>query len=135
MISTINRFRASVNARIWYELRRRDIQIPFPIRELHMHEAPDMEEQRHEKAVRKAYDLFSRVEIFAGLDDAIVYSRLFQPIGQVKTGKAASRDKNICFLQSFSAANGAKGDTLLNAVTRPQGYSRKSLGKLLDAWS
>ena len=48
------RFRDGINSRIWYQLKRRNIEIPFPIRTIHMHEAPDMEVHRQSKAVRKA---------------------------------------------------------------------------------
>ena len=71
-VANFNRFRGEVNTRIWYELKRRNIGIPFPIRELHMHEAPDMEDHRRRKALEKAYDLFSKAEIFSALDETVV---------------------------------------------------------------
>ena len=71
-VPNFNRFRADVNQRIWYELKRADVEIPFPIRTLHMHEAPDMEDHRQRKALEKAFELFSRVGIFSGLDESVV---------------------------------------------------------------
>jgi small-conductance mechanosensitive channel/CRP-like cAMP-binding protein len=71
-VSNLARFRDGVNSRIWYQLKRRNIEIPFPIRTIHMHEAPDMEEHRHSKAVRKAFELFNKIDIFEALDDAVV---------------------------------------------------------------
>ncbi len=71
-VSNLAVFEDSVNSRIWYQLKRRNIEIPFPIRTVHMHEAPDMEEQRRRKAKRKAVELFSQVDIFGGLDSAVV---------------------------------------------------------------
>jgi CRP-like cAMP-binding protein len=70
--ANISRFKDGVNSRIWYQLKRHGIEIPFPIRTIHMHEAPDMEEHRQSKALRKASELFSRVDIFRELDDEIV---------------------------------------------------------------
>lgn len=70
--SNVTRFIDGVNSRIWYQLKRHEIEIPFPIRTIHMHEAPEMEEHRQSKALRKAAELFSRVDIFHELDSEIV---------------------------------------------------------------
>jgi small-conductance mechanosensitive channel len=70
--SNVTRFIDGVNSRIWYQLKRHGIEIPFPIRTIHMHEAPEMEEHRQSKALRKASELFSRVDIFHELDSEIV---------------------------------------------------------------
>ncbi len=71
-VGAVARFRDAVNSRIWYQLKRHGIDIPFPIRTVHMHEATDMEKHRGEKALSKATELFSAVDIFSGLDPAIV---------------------------------------------------------------
>lgn len=71
-VSNLVSFRDGVNSRIWYQLKRRHIEIPFPIRTIHMHEAPDMEEHRQSKAVRKAFELFNKIDIFEVLDDEVV---------------------------------------------------------------
>ena len=71
-VSNVARFRDGVNSRLWYQLKRRNIEIPFPIRTIHMHEAPDMEENRQSKAVRKAFELFNVIDIFEVLDDEVV---------------------------------------------------------------
>ena len=71
-VANLTRFRDGVNSRIWYQLKRRNIEIPFPIRTIHMHEAPDMEMHRRSKAERKATELFSQVDIFQGLGQEIV---------------------------------------------------------------
>ena len=70
--SNVARFMDGVNSRIWYQLKRHGIDIPFPIRTIHMHEAPEMEEHRQSKALRKATELFSRVDIFQDLGEEIV---------------------------------------------------------------
>ncbi len=71
-VGAVSRFRDGVNSRLWYALKRHGIDIPFPIRTVHMHAAPDMEKHRGEKALRKATELFSAVDIFRDLDLAIV---------------------------------------------------------------
>jgi len=71
-VANLTRFRDGVNSRIWYQLKRRNIEVPFPIRTIHMHEAPDMEVHRRSKAQRKASELFSQVDIFRGLESEIV---------------------------------------------------------------
>ncbi len=70
--SNVSGFIDGVNSRIWYQLKRHGIDIPFPIRTIHMHEAPDMEQQRQGKALRKASELFSGLDIFQELDDEVV---------------------------------------------------------------
>ena len=70
--ANVSRFKDGVNSRIWYQLKRHGIDIPFPIRTIHMHEAPDMEQHRQGKALRKASELFSKVDIFHELDQEIV---------------------------------------------------------------
>ncbi len=71
-VGNLARFRDGVNSRIWYQLKRQGIEIPFPIRTIHMHEAPDMERHRGEKALAKATELFSAVDLFRDLDPQIV---------------------------------------------------------------
>jgi len=70
--SNVSGFIDGVNSRIWYQLKRHGIDIPFPIRTIHMHEAPDMEQHRQGKALRKAFELFSGLDIFQELDDEVV---------------------------------------------------------------
>jgi CRP-like cAMP-binding protein len=71
-VSNLARFRDGVNSRIWYQLKRHSIEIPYPIRTIHMHEAPDMEAHRQSKADRKAFELFNQIDIFEVLDDEVV---------------------------------------------------------------
>ena len=71
-VATLKRFRSEVNARIWYELKRNGIEIPFPIRTVHLHEAPDMAEHSEQKALQKASELFSQIDIFEVLSDDVV---------------------------------------------------------------
>ena len=71
-VSTLGQFREEVNTRIWYGLKRHGIEIPFPIRTVHLHKAPDMADQTERKALLKAYELFSQIDIFQVLDDEVV---------------------------------------------------------------
>ncbi len=71
-ISTLRRFQSEINTRIWYGLKRHGIEIPFPIRTVHLHAAPDMAEHREQKALQKAYELFSEIDIFQVLDEEVV---------------------------------------------------------------
>jgi len=71
-ISTQRRFKSEINNRLWYGLKRYGIEIPFPIRTVHLHEAPDMAEHREQKALQKAYELFSEIDIFQVLDEEVV---------------------------------------------------------------
>lgn len=67
-VADMGRFRDAVNSRFWYELKRRGLSIPFPIRTVHLHSAEDMESDirrgEREQAVRR----LSRLELFRDLD-------------------------------------------------------------------
>ena len=65
-------FRSDVNTRIWYELKRRGLTIPFPIRTLHLHQVADDAERSERKSERKARELLGRVDLFDGLDAEVV---------------------------------------------------------------
>jgi small-conductance mechanosensitive channel len=70
--ATLKRFKSEINTRIWYGLKRSGIDIPFPIRTVHLHEAPDMAEHREHKALHKAFELLSEIDIFQVLDEEVV---------------------------------------------------------------
>ena len=65
-------FRSDVYSRIWYELKRRGLSIPFPVRTLHHHQVADDAEQRERKAERKARELLDRVDLFEGLGPEVL---------------------------------------------------------------
>ena len=65
-------FRSDVNTRIWYELKRRGLAVPFPIRTLHLHRAADDAARSERKAERKARELLARVGLFDGLGPEVV---------------------------------------------------------------
>ncbi len=60
---------SDVMTRIWYNLRRNGIRIPFPIRDVFIHEAADKRKALEEMSRRKIEDFLGRVSIFEPLDD------------------------------------------------------------------
>lgn len=62
--------RAGVLARLWYELRRAGLTIPFPIRDITMRALPeDHEARRLEQQRREVFAELRRVSLFAPLSD------------------------------------------------------------------
>jgi small-conductance mechanosensitive channel len=59
---------AAVRKALWYHLRRNDIEIPFPIRNVYMHSSEHIEAQR-EKVLKRLADTIGSVYLFAALDD------------------------------------------------------------------
>jgi small-conductance mechanosensitive channel len=99
-VANLRIFRDGVNSRIWYQLKRRNIDIPFPIRTVHMHEAPDIEAHRLSKAMKKAVELFSQVDVFGGLERGVV-------------GKLAAASQRRLFDSGEKLVNeGDEGDSL-----------------------
>ncbi|MGH9159477.1 MAG: cyclic nucleotide-binding domain-containing protein, partial [Vicinamibacteraceae bacterium] len=71
-VADIPEFRDAVQSRLWYELKRRGLSIPFPVRTVHLHSAETMamDERRgeHERALTR----FAELELLRGLDPKIV---------------------------------------------------------------
>ncbi len=64
----LSRFQDAVNSRIWYELRRQDLGIPFPTRTVLWRHA-EREERRQAQGRRQtALELLSQVDFFRALD-------------------------------------------------------------------
>jgi small-conductance mechanosensitive channel/CRP-like cAMP-binding protein len=59
---------AAVRKALWYHLRRNDIEIPFPIRNVYMH-GPEAIEAQRERILKRLAEFISDVELFAALDD------------------------------------------------------------------
>jgi small-conductance mechanosensitive channel/CRP-like cAMP-binding protein len=59
---------AAVRKSLWYHLRRNDIEIPLPIRNIYMH-GPEQIEAQREKIIRRLADSVGNVYLFASLDD------------------------------------------------------------------
>ncbi|MCI0413559.1 mechanosensitive ion channel family protein [bacterium] len=59
---------AGVRKALWYHLRRDGIEIPFPIRNIYLHDRVETEQAR-EKTLKHLADTLGRVYLFASLDD------------------------------------------------------------------
>lgn len=67
-VAEMGRFRDAVNTRIWYELKRRGLSIPFPIRTVHLHQAEALEEGDRRRGRERAVELFRHVELCSELE-------------------------------------------------------------------
>ncbi len=65
---------SDVMIRIWYNLRRNGIRIPFPIRDVFIHEEVGKEETLEETNRRRVEEFLRRVGIFEPLDDKAIHS-------------------------------------------------------------
>jgi len=59
---------AAVRKSLWYHLRRNDIEIPFPIRNVYMH-GPEQIEAQREKVQKRLAESVGNVYLFTALDD------------------------------------------------------------------
>ena len=71
-VGALTRFQDSVLSRVWYQLQRQGISIPFPIRTIQMHDADQGAERGTLSARRRIADRLSRVPLFAGFDAALI---------------------------------------------------------------
>ncbi|MEJ2086000.1 MAG: mechanosensitive ion channel family protein, partial [Acidobacteriota bacterium] len=125
-VATLRRFESEINSRIWYSLKRQGIDIPFPIRTVHLHEAPDMAEHRERKALQKAFELFSEVDIFKVVDESIVRqlaassNRRLYDAGEPLVSEGESGDSLFVIekgsVQVVKAGEGAAGEPIELAV-------------------
>lgn len=99
-VPTLRRFKSELNFRLWYALKRSGIEVPFPIRTVHLHQAPDMAEQRGQKALQKAYELFSQIDIFRVLEASVV-----RQLAAVSSRRLYDRGEEL-------VTEGAAGDSL-----------------------
>jgi small-conductance mechanosensitive channel/CRP-like cAMP-binding protein len=73
-VGSIARFRDGVNTRIWYELKRRGLTIPFPIRTVHVHSAEQMAAAERSRDRDRAAGLLGQLELFREIDPEAVAS-------------------------------------------------------------
>ncbi len=67
----VEQIRDAVTTRVWYELRRADMTIPFPIREVTMRALPEDHEARaQERLRREVFAALRPLPLFAPLSDA-----------------------------------------------------------------
>lgn len=71
-VADMGRFQDAVNSRIWYQLKRRGLSIPFPIRTVHLHGAEEMAAGERQRGQARAVRLFSEIELFGELDGAVI---------------------------------------------------------------
>lgn len=71
-ISDMRGFKDRVNTRIWYQLKRRDLHVPFPIRTVHMHRADEMQDQDEKFARDRVVRLLSEVDLFRELKPNVI---------------------------------------------------------------
>ena len=66
-------FRDRVNSRIWYEIKRRGLYVPFPIRTVHLNDAEKMEVAEKDEKLSLATRLLSEIELFRELDSEVIH--------------------------------------------------------------
>lgn len=71
-VGQIAPFRDEVYSRIWYELQRQGLQVPFPVRTVHMHHAERDRRARERSRVERAGRLLSQVDLFRALDRPVL---------------------------------------------------------------
>lgn len=71
-VGQIAAFRDEVYSRVWYELQRQGLSIPFPIRTVHVHHAERERRERDRSRLELARRLLSQVDLFRELDAPVV---------------------------------------------------------------
>ncbi|HEY7535039.1 MAG TPA: mechanosensitive ion channel family protein [Thermodesulfobacteriota bacterium] len=69
--------KSDVMTRIWYNLGRNNVRIPFPIRDIFIHEEAEKKETLEEISRRKIEEFLRRVSIFEPLDDTAIHTLAF----------------------------------------------------------
>jgi small-conductance mechanosensitive channel/CRP-like cAMP-binding protein len=72
-LADLSRFQDQVNSRIWYELHRRGLAIPFPVRTVMLRHADREEQQAREQWRQQAAGLLRGVQLFSDLDDSVLW--------------------------------------------------------------
>lgn len=68
-VGQLSRFRDEVYSRVWYELNRRSITIPFPVRTVQLHEFASEQAEHAAKRHAEIAARLATVPLFAGLED------------------------------------------------------------------
>ena len=71
-IADMRGFKDRVNTRIWYQLKRRGLYVPFPIRTVHLHSADEMQEQDGKAAHERVMRLLSAIDLFRELEPKVI---------------------------------------------------------------
>lgn len=70
--NAISLFRDQVFSRVWYELQRNGIQIPYPARNVHFFDTERERPKREADQLERTTELFSRLELFRLLDREVL---------------------------------------------------------------
>jgi small-conductance mechanosensitive channel/CRP-like cAMP-binding protein len=71
-VGRIQGFRDGVYSRIWYQLQRQGLSVPFPIRTVHVHSARREEREREGSRLERAGRLLGQVDLFRELDPGVL---------------------------------------------------------------
>jgi hypothetical protein len=66
-VGQLARFHDAVGSRIWYELRRAELSIPFPIRTVHLRHGDRDDRRSRGEAVERARELLAHTDLFRSL--------------------------------------------------------------------
>ena len=67
-VGEMRAFRDRVNSRIWYQLKRRGLEVPFPIRTVNLHSADETLKRQREAAHDRTVRLLSGIDLFRELE-------------------------------------------------------------------
>lgn len=65
----IEAFRSEVRTRIWYEVQRAGLYVPFPIRTVHVHQVEEHEARQQQEQTARLASQLSKVDLFADLEE------------------------------------------------------------------
>lgn len=68
----ISAFRDQVLSRVWYELQRNGLQLPTPVRQVHLHDRERSRPEREQEQLERNTELLSHLELFAMLDREVL---------------------------------------------------------------
>lgn len=71
-VGQLTAFRDEVYSRVWYELQRQDLAVPFPIRTVQVHHADRERRGREHARVERARRLLGAVDIFRELEPQVI---------------------------------------------------------------
>jgi len=71
-VGQVTAFRDGVYSRVWYELQRQGLSVPFPIRTVHVHSARRERQERERTGLERTRRLLAQVDLFRELDERSV---------------------------------------------------------------
>jgi small-conductance mechanosensitive channel/CRP-like cAMP-binding protein len=67
-VGQVTAFRDGVYSRVWYELQRQGLSVPFPIRTVHVHSARRERKERERTGLERTRRLLAQVDLFRELE-------------------------------------------------------------------